>query len=118
MKVKSESEVTQLFLKRSSPGSSADKESACNAGDPSSIPGLGRSPVEGIGYALQYSWISLVAQTVKNLPVMRETWIRSLSWEDPLEMGMTTYSNIVAWRIPWTEEPGMLQPMGSQRVRT
>ena len=100
------------------PGSSADKESACNAGDPSSIPGLGRSPVEGIGYALQYSWISLVAQTVKNLPVMRETWIRSLSWEDPLEMDMTTYSNIVAWRIPWTEEPGMLQPMGSQRVRT
>ena len=59
-----------------------------------------------------------MAQTVKNLPVMQETWIRSLSWEDPLEMGMTTYSNIVAWRIPWTEEPGMLQPMGSQRVRT
>ena len=100
------------------PDSSVGKESACNAGDPSSTPGSGRSPVEGIGYPLQYSWISLVAQTVKNLPVMQETWIRSLSWEDPLEMGMTTYSNIVAWRIPWTEEPGMLQPMGSQRVRT
>ena len=62
--------VAQLFLKRSSPGSSAGKESACNAGDPSSIPGLGRSPVEGIGYPLQYSLVSLVAQTVKNLPVM------------------------------------------------
>ena len=104
MKVKSKSEVTQLFLKRSSPGSSADKESACNAGDPSSIPGLGRSPVEGIGYPLQYSWISLVAQTVKNLPVMQETWIRSLSWEDPLEEGMATHSSALAWRIPMGRE--------------
>ena len=58
----------------SSAGSSAGKESACNAGDPSSIPRLGRSPGEGIGYPLQYSWASLVAQNVKNLPAMWETW--------------------------------------------
>ena len=63
-------------------GSSAGKESACNAGDPSSIPGLGRSAGEGIGYPLQYSWASLVAQMVKNPPAMWETWVRSLGWED------------------------------------
>ena len=57
------------------PGSSAGKESACNAGDPGSIPGLRKSPGEGIGYPLQYSWASLVAQLVKNLPAMRETWV-------------------------------------------
>ena len=57
------------------PGSSAGKESTCNAGDPGSIPGLGRSPGEGIGYPLQYSWVSLVAQMVKNLPAMWETWV-------------------------------------------
>ena len=48
----------------------------------------------------------LVAQTVKNPPVMRETWVRSLGWEDPLEEGIVTHSDILAWRIPWTEEPG------------
>ena len=53
---------------------------------------------------------------VKNLPVMRETWVRSLGWEDPLENGMAVHSSILAWRIPWTEEPGGLQRMGSQRV--
>ena len=53
---------------------------------------------------------------VKNLPVMWETWVRSLSWEDPLEEGMATHSNILAWKIPWTEEPSWLQSMGSQRV--
>ena len=57
------------------PGGSAGKESACNAGDPGSIPGLRKSPGEGIGYPLQYSWASLVAQLVKNLPAMRETWV-------------------------------------------
>ena len=57
------------------------------------IPGLGRSPGEGIGYPLQYSWASLVAQVVKNLPAMRETWVRSLGWEDPLEEGMAAHSN-------------------------
>ena len=60
------------------PGSSSGKESACNAGDSSSTPGLERSTGEGIGYPLQYSWVSLVAQLVKNPPAMRETWVRSL----------------------------------------
>ena len=55
-----------------------------------------------------------MAQMIKNLPAMQETWVRSLGWEDPLEEGMTTHSSILAWRIPWTEEPGGLQPMGSQ----
>ena len=73
------------------PGSSAGKESICNAGDPSSISGSGRSPGEGIGYPLQYSWASLVAQLVKNLPAMQETWVRSLGWEDPLEKGKDTH---------------------------
>ena len=59
---------------------------------------------------------SLVAQTVKNLPAMQETWVQSLVWEDPLEEGMETHSSTLAWRIPWTEEPGGLQSMGSQRV--
>ena len=57
-----------------------------------------------------------MAQMVKNLPEMQETWVRSLGWEDPPEKGMATHSNILAWRIPWTEEPGKLQSMGSQRV--
>ena len=69
------------------PGSSAGKESACNAGDPGSIPGLGRSTGEGIGYSLQYSWSSLVTQLVKNPPAIWETWVQSLGWEDPLEGG-------------------------------
>ena len=59
----------------------------------------------------------LVAQTVKNLPAMQKTWVQSLSQEDPLEKEMATHSKILAWRIPWTEEPGGLQHMGSQRVR-
>ena len=66
------------------------------------IPGLGRSPREGIGYPLQYSWASLVAQMVKNVPVMRETWVRSLGLEDPLEKGTATHSSFLAWRTPWT----------------
>ena len=65
--------------------SSVGKESVCNAGDPGLIPGLGRSPGEGTGYLLQYSWASLVAQLVKNLPAMWETWVWSLGWEDALE---------------------------------
>ena len=81
---------------------SAGKESACNAGDPGSIPGLGRSPGEGIRYPLQYSWASLVAQLVKNPPAKPETWVQSLGWEDPLEKGKVTQSSILAWRIPWT----------------
>ena len=76
------------------------KESACSAGDPSSIPGSGRSPGEGIGYPVQYSWASLVAQLIKNVPVMQETWVWSLGWEDPLEKGKAIHSSILAWRIP------------------
>ena len=60
---------------------------------------------------------SLVAQTVKPLPTMRETRVQSLGWEDPLEKEMAIYSRTIAWKIPWTEEPGRLQAIGSQRVR-
>ena len=91
------------------PHSSFGKESTGNAGDPSLIPGLGWSAGEGIGYPLQYSWASLVAQLVKNPPAMWETWVRSLGWEDPLEKGKAPHSSILAWRIP--------QSMGSQRLR-
>ena len=96
--------------------SSVGRESACNAGDPGSIPGLGISSGEGIGYPLQYSWASLVAQMIKNLPAMWETWVWTLAREDPLEEGTATHSSLLAWRIPWTEEPGGLQSMELQRV--
>ena len=121
------------------PDGSVGKESACNAGDPSSIPGLGRSaregidihssilglPLcsagkestcnavyrgliswsgrsagEGIGYPLQHSCASFVAQLVRNPPAMLETWVWSLGWKDPLEEGKATHSGILAWRIP------------------
>ena len=81
---------------RDFPDSSVGKESACNAGDLGSIPGLGRSPGEGIGYPLQYLWASFLAQLVKNMPAMQETWIESLDWEDPLEKGKATHSIILA----------------------
>ena len=81
-------------------GSSAGKESTCNAGDPCLIHGSGRSLGEGIGYLFQCSWYILVSQMVKNLPAMRETSVRSLGWEDPLEEGMATHPSILAWRIP------------------
>ena len=80
------------------PDSSVGKESTCSAGDPGSISRLGRSPGEGIGYPLQYSWASLVAQQVKNLPAMWETWVQSLGWENSLKKGMATHSSILAWR--------------------
>ena len=99
------------------PDSSIGQESACNAGDSGLIPGLGRSPGEEIGYPLQYSWASLVAQLVKTLPAMRETWIRSLGLEDPLEKGKVIHTSILAWRILMEREPGALQSMWSQRVR-
>ena len=73
-----------------------------NPGDPSSIPGSEKSPGEGIGYPLQFSWASLMAQLVKNLFAMQETWVQSLGWEDHLEKGKATHSSIPAWRIPWT----------------
>ena len=94
------------------PDSSVGKESACNAGDPSSVSGSGRSAGEGTGYPLQYSWASLVAQLVKNPPATWETWVQSLGWEDPLEKGEAASSSVLAWRIPWT-----VRPMGLQRVR-
>ena len=132
------------------PPSSVGKESACSAGDPGSIPRLGRSTGEENRHPLQYSclenprnggaWLaafygvaqsrtrlkqlsssssssaSLVAQSVKNLPAVQETQVRSLGWEDPLEKEMATHSSILAWKISRTEEPGGLQSMGSQRV--
>ena len=99
------------------PHSSVSKESACNAGDPGSIPGLGRSPGGGIGYPLHYSCASLVSQTVKNPPAMWETWVQSLGWEDPLEEGMATHSTILVWRIPMDRGTWWLQSMGSQGAR-
>ena len=99
------------------PGSSAYKECSNNAGYPSLIPGLQRSPGEGIGYPVQFSWASLVGLMVKNLPEMWETWVWSLGWEDHLEKGMATHCSILAWRIP-TEEPGGLQSMGPQKSQT
>ena len=83
------------------PGSSAGKESTCNVGNLGSVSGSGRSPGEEIGYALQYSWAFLVAQTVKNLPAMRETWVQPLGLEDALKEDMATHSSILAWRTPW-----------------
>ena len=99
------------------PDSSVGKESTCNAGEPSSIPGLGRSTGEGTGYPFQYSWASLVTQLVQNLPAMWETWVWSMDWKDTLEKGNLYFSrplqhsSILAWRIPWT-----VQCIGSQRV--
>ena len=84
------------------PDSSVVKESGSNSGDPGSIPGSGRSTGEGIVYPFQYSWASLVAQLVKNLPAVRETWVPPRNWEDLLEKGTATHSSILAWRIPWT----------------
>ena len=108
-------------LKRASlwvafPGSSLGKEATCNAGDPSLILGSGRSPGEGIGSPIQYSWASLVAQMVKNLPAMWETWVWSLGWEDPLEKGVATLSVILPGESPWTEEPGGLQSMDCKEL--
>ena len=100
-----------MCIHKGFPYSSVGKESACNAGDPGSVAGLGRSAGEGMGYPLQYCWASLVVQLVKNPPAMRETWVRYLGWEDPLEKGKATHSSILAWRIPWT-----MKSMGSQRV--
>ena len=90
-------EHTDIF-----PDSSVGKESACSAGDPNSIPGSGRSTGEGIGYPLQYAWSFLVTQLVKNPPAVRDTWVRSLGWEDPLQKGKATHSSTLAWRIPST----------------
>ena len=107
------------------PGSSAGKESACNAGDPSSIPRLRKSPGEETGYPLQYSWVSLVAQTVKNPHAMRDTWVQSLGWEDPLEEGkdpleegMATHSSILPRRIPMDKGAWQATVHGVTKSRT
>ena len=87
------------------------KESAYNAGDLGMIPGLGRSLGEGVEYPLQHLWASLVAQTVKNLPTMQETWVRSLGWEDPLEKGKAIHSSI------WPREfHGLYSPWGHKEL--
>ena len=91
------------------PDSSVGKESACNAGDPRSIPGSARSTGEGIVYPFQYSWVSLVTQLIKNLHAMWETWVQSLGWEDPLEKGKASHSSILAWKIPWTVVHGVIK---------
>ena len=82
------------------PGSSAGKESVCNARNSGLISRSGSSPGEGIGYPLLYSWAFLVAQMIKSLPVMSETWVRYLGQEDPLEESMATHPSILAWRLP------------------
>ena len=100
---------TAVLIQPGFPDSSVGKYSTCNARDPGSIPGSGRSPGEGIGYPLQYSLASLVAQLVKNPLTMWETWVWFLGWENPLKKGKATHSSILAWRIPWT-----VRSMGSQ----
>ena len=72
--------------------------------------------ISGFGFIVEPYEASLVAQAVKNLSAMQETWVKSWVWEDPLEKGMATHSNFLAWRIPWTEEPGRLQSIGSQKL--
>ena len=87
------------------PGSSAGRESTCNAGDPISIPRSGRSPRERIGYPLQCSFaFPQPKELVKDSPAMRETWVQSLGWEDPLEKDMGTHSSILVWRIRMDRE--------------
>ena len=105
------------FLHMGSPESSAGKESSCNAGDPSSIPGWGRYPGEETGYPLQYSWASLMAQMVKNLPAMWETWVWSLGRKDPLKECMVTHSSILAWRIPMDRGAWQATVHGVARVK-
>ena len=100
-------------------GSPVIKNPPANAGgirNTGSIPGSGRSSGVENWDLLQNSWTSLVAQTVKHLSIMRETRVPSLGREDPLEKKMAIHSSTIAWKIPWTEEPGRLQSMGLQRV--
>ena len=75
-----------------------------------------RRKTTGLNSARNSVNTSLVAQTVKRLSIMRETWVRSLGWEDPLEKEMASHSRTIAWKMPWMEEPGRLQSMGLQRV--
>ena len=75
------------------------------------------TPTYTVRNGLDYSWLFPVAQAVKNLLAMQETWLQSLDWEDPLEKGMAIHSSILAWRIPWIEKLGGLQSIESQRLR-
>ena len=105
-----------IWLRLSFPGSSAGKESACNEGDPGSIPGLGRFPGEGIGYPLPYSWASLVAQDSKEAACNAGDLSLVPGLGRSPGGGHGNPIHILAWRIPMTEELGGLQSMGSQRV--
>ena len=106
-----------VFIDSGFTSNSAFKESACSAGDSSSIPLLGRFLREGIGYPLQYSWVSLVAQMVKNPPAVQKTWFQTLGWEGPLEMGTATYPSILSWRTAMDRGACQATVHGSQRVR-
>ena len=110
--------LENFTYKKCFPSSSVGEESACNAGDPSSIPGSGSSPGKVIGYPLQYSSAYLVAQMVKNPPAMWETWVQSLDWEDLLEESLTTHSSIVAWRILMNREAWQATVHGVAKSRT
>ena len=105
--------LKQAKLLEGFPGSSAGKESACNAGDPGLIPGLGRSPGEGKGYPLQYPWASLVAQQVKNLPAMQETWVRS--WVEKIPRRRERLPTPVFWP---GEFHGLYSPWGRKESDT
>ena len=96
-----------------SPGSSAGKESGCDTGDHGSILGSGRSPREGICYPLQNSWASLMAQMVKNLPIVQEIWVGKIPWRRAWQPSPV----LLPGESPWTEESSGIQSMGSQRVR-
>ena len=100
------------MISKSFPDSSVVKESSCNAGDPCWIPGSGRFAGERRGYPLQYSWVSIVPQQIRNSPTMWKTWVQSQGQEDLLEKEMATHFSILDWRIPRTEEPCGLQSRG------
>ena len=107
--------ITNIFACNSTfsfPGSSAGKESTCNAGDPGSIPGSEVPLEEELGYPLQYSWASLVAQMVKNPPGF-DPWVGKIPWRRAWQPTPV----FLPGESPWTEEPGGLQSTGSQRVR-
>ena len=103
--------IVFFFFLKDFPDSSVGKESACNARDPGSIPGSGRSTGEGIGYPLQYPWASLVAQLVKNPPAMWETWVWTLSWEDLLLLWEGK-----GYSLQYSGLENSMDCMGSQRV--
>ena len=107
-----------LLLCNDFPGSSIGKESTYNVGEPSSIPGSGRSPGEGIGYPLQHGWASLVAQMVRNTSAIWETWVQSPGWENPLEKGMATHSSIVAWKILMERKAWWAAVHGARKSQT